>query len=623
MDEFLSLLRKSNLLTPEQWKIVRLEAAGASTDAESGNPATDRAAPISPNPTDLTRKLVQRGFITPWQAEWLLQGKKTFTVGKYKLLDCIGRGGMGVVFKALHGEMGRVVALKIMSADVMQNREAVARFRKEIQAVAALDDPHIVAAYDAGSVGGVTYLVMEFVQGHDLGYLLKEEGPLPIEWACECIRQAALALQYAHEKGMVHRDIKPTNVLVAKDPEADRPLVKILDLGLPRFVSETVSADAPGSGKGADDASLTQYGQLLGSPDYIAPEQGKDTRLADIRSDIFSLGCTLFRVLTGELPFAGETIIQKLEARETTDAVRLKDVRPDVPTELDAVVARMLARDPKRRYQTPREVAQALAPFARQFAPIPVRSPQRPAPGARGKHRVGEDTRLEELFKSLAKVETEHSLSVAGITTRLRRVSPHVWLVATGLVLVVSAALFAWNRYSAAEVLVDWPIGEREGGELQVNQRPVKFSKGPKLVVSGRPGTWELRLERDGFETIEKTLTLSRGERMDFVPEWRPTLRTQKRARLRKLEDRAAEAAKLDVLSPSAIAMRTELLSFLQEYPTSHEAHAARANCWRVCGGRWICSMAGESRRMRYFLLQTAVLRNHRCIRSACSATAD
>src|SRR4029450_1970755 len=128
---------------------------------------------------------------------------------------------------------------------------------------------------------------MEYVDGHDLGYRLEEEGPLPIEWACECIRQAAMGLQYAHQKGMVHRDIKPTNLLVSRDPESDRPLVKILDLGLARFVNETVSADAPGSGKGGGDGSLTHFGQFLGSPDYIAPEQGQNTRAADIRSDIF------------------------------------------------------------------------------------------------------------------------------------------------------------------------------------------------------------------------------------------------------------------------------------------------------------------------------------------------
>ncbi len=376
VDELLQNLRKSNLLTPEQWKIVHLEASGGPPER---HPPTDGDAPTS---SELVRRLVERDFLTRWQGEMLLQGKKAFFLGKYRLLDCIGTGGMGAVFKALHGDMRRAVAIKIMSAEVVKDRRAVARFRKEIQAVAALDDPHIVAAYDAGSAGGVHYLVMEFVDGHDLGHLVKQTGPLPVEWSCECIRQAAEGLQYAHEQGMVHRDIKPTNLLVAQDAETGRPLVKILDLGLARFVRESVAGDAPGSGKAGGDGSLTQLGQFLGTPDYIAPEQARDTRSADHRSDIFSLGCTLFRMLTGQLPFRGESILEKLEARETTDAVRARSLRSEISPELDAVVARMLARDPHLRYQTPREVAQARSdPSLPGRSRPPARPPARETPG--------------------------------------------------------------------------------------------------------------------------------------------------------------------------------------------------------------------------------------------------
>ena len=264
VDEFLRNLQKSNLLTPEQWKVVRRVAAGYPLSGAPGSStAVDEVAQGRPSPEELARKLVERGFLTPWQAEMLLQGKKAFFIGKYRLLDCIGSGGMGAVFKAVHGELDRIVAIKIMSAEVVKDRRAVARFRQEVQALAALDDPHIVAAYDAASAGGLHYLVMEHIEGYDLGYLIKENGPLPIEWSCECIRQAALGLQYAHEKGMVHCDIKPTNLLVAKDPESGGPIVKILDLGLAR-----------GAGMRGGSGSLTQIGQFLGTPDYISPEQG-------------------------------------------------------------------------------------------------------------------------------------------------------------------------------------------------------------------------------------------------------------------------------------------------------------------------------------------------------------
>lgn len=429
MDEFLHNLKKSNLLTPEQWKIVRPEAAGRPAgDA----PSPDGASPIAPTPAELVRKLVDRDFLTRWQGEMLLQGKKAFFLGKYKLLDCVGTGGMGAVFKALHGDLGRIVAIKIMSAEVVKDRRAVARFRKEIQAVAALDDPHIVAAYDAGSAGGVHYLVMEFVDGHDLGYLVKQTGPLPIEWTCECIRQAAEGLQYAHEQGMVHRDIKPTNILVSQDADTGRPLVKILDLGLARFVSETVAAEGSGTAKGIGDGSLTQLGQFLGTPDYISPEQAHDTRSADIRSDIFSLGCTFFRMLTGQLPFPGESVMEKLEAREKADAVRVRTLRQEISPELEAIVARMLARDPQLRYQTPREVAEVLAPFAGRTVRLASKPRATPARDERRQHSAEEDSRLEQIFKSLATVEVDRSLSAYGIATRLRRVSIRVWLAAAG-----------------------------------------------------------------------------------------------------------------------------------------------------------------------------------------------
>jgi serine/threonine protein kinase/WD40 repeat protein len=585
VDEFLRLLQKSSLLTPEQWKSVRQEVARAARDRAAGKPGADGAAPASLTPAELVEKLVKRGFITPWQAEKLLEGKKAFTVGKYKLVDRVGTGGMGHVFKAVHGDMGRTVALKIMLAETIQNREAVARFRKEIQAVAALDDPHIVAAYDAGTFGaGLNYLVMEFVDGHDLGYLLEEEGPLPVGWACECIRQAALGLQYVHEKGMVHRDIKPTNILVAKDPESDRPLVKILDLGLARFISETTSADTPSSEKGGRDGSLTQFGQLLGTPDYIAPEQGQNVQAADIRSDIFSLGCTLFRVLTGQFPFAGETVLQKLEAREKTDALRLKTLRPDVPAELDAVVARMLARDPKLRYQTPREVAQALAPFTTQFAPFRIRPRKKPADAKQPNRPLGEETRLDEIFKGLADVESDQSLSVAGITTRLKRVTPRYWLAAAGLALLVAASSFVWGHLSAATLVIDWPDEQREGAELRVNQRRVPISNGSSIAAKGNSGTWRLSLARDGYETIDETLTLRRGERRAYTPAWRPTARTLRRAALQKLEKQVEARAPLDVSSSPAVALRADLLSFLREHPTSPEAHTARQLASRL---RW------------------------------------
>ncbi len=211
---------------------------------------------------------------------------------------------MGAVFQGRADRLGRTVAIKLLARELVRDRDSLARFHQEIQAVASLNHRHIVTALDADAVGDTHFLVMEYVPGTDLGSLLNQHGPPPVEWACECVRQAALGLQHAYEQGMVHRDIKPSNILVGTDAETGRPLVKILDLGLARCVSET-----------RDDRGLTQTGQVLGTPDYISPEQAADTRGADIRSDLFSLGVSFFRLLTGRLPYTGNNVMEKLMAR--------------------------------------------------------------------------------------------------------------------------------------------------------------------------------------------------------------------------------------------------------------------------------------------------------------------
>jgi Leucine-rich repeat (LRR) protein len=351
--DFLQLVEKSRLLSPEQLALVR-------TWPEH-------------EPKMLADRLVSEGWITAWQSEMLVAGKHQFFLGKYKLLDLLGIGGMGRVFKAVVAQpaIGRVVALKVMSKAVLKQPKALQRFLREIQSAAAIDHPNIVHAYDANHEGDNYFLVMEFVSGQNLKWWIQKEKILPIGWSCECIRQAALGLQHAFEQGMVHRDIKPSNLLVTQNEPDGLPLVKILDFGLARFASET-----------RDDGELTRSGQVLGTPDYIAPEQASNTRTADIRADIFSLGCTFFEMLTGRLPFPGETVMEKLMARATQDAPALRSFRPEATPELEAIVARMLARNPLARYATPAEVAQALAAFALVAAGMAAARGASPDPAA-------------------------------------------------------------------------------------------------------------------------------------------------------------------------------------------------------------------------------------------------
>lgn len=301
----------------------------------------------------VARWMVEKGHLSVWQAQQLLAGRNAFYLGRYRLVERIGKGGMGVVFKAQHAVMDRVVALKIMSPSLLRNPRAVARFNREVKAAAALQHPNIITAYDADSVGNTHFLVMEYVDGHDLNWWLRKLGPLPASLAAECAMQAAEGLAHAHHLGMVHRDIKPVNLLVSWNAQTRAPLVKILDMGLARFVSES-----------QEDGGLTRLGQAIGTPDYIAPEAAENFKQADIRADIFSLGCTLYKLLSGRLPFGGENTMEKLLARARNDAPPIRTVRPSVPEPLEAVLAKLLARQPDERYQTPSEVVEALRPFA-------------------------------------------------------------------------------------------------------------------------------------------------------------------------------------------------------------------------------------------------------------------
>jgi serine/threonine protein kinase/formylglycine-generating enzyme required for sulfatase activity len=269
---------------------------------------------------------------------------------QYEILRELGRGGMGVVYLARNKLMDRLEVLKVLNKEMLAKQGRADRFLREIQSAARLHHPNVVAAYTALQIGDLLVFAMEYVEGDDLAKLVRARGPLPVVNACYFAYQAAQGLQHAHERGMIHRDIKPGNLILFRDGK--KAVVKILDFGLAKVTSE----------RGLD-RTLTQEGQMLGTPDYIAPEQTLDAQKADIRADIYSLGCTLYHLLTGSTPFAGNSLFEVLQAHHAIEAKPLNLVRPEVPVELAAVVAKMMAKDPNRRYQTPGEVVQALKPF--------------------------------------------------------------------------------------------------------------------------------------------------------------------------------------------------------------------------------------------------------------------
>lgn len=273
---------------------------------------------------------------------------------RYEVTRLIGRGGMGVVYRARHRRMDRTVAVKVLHGGLIRKPEAVDRFHREVKAAAKLAHRHIVTAHDADQAGDFHFMVMEFVDGTDLAQLVRQRGPLPVDEACHYVQQVALGLQHANERGMVHRDIKPHNLMVTPDGT-----VKILDFGLASLAPMSIADEDTVESR----SDLTIAGSVLGTPDFISPEQSLDARDADIRSDLYSLGATFYFLLSGKPPFPDGNVAEKLAQHASGRPAPLQPVRPDVPVELVNVINKLLDKDPQRRYQSPRELADALSPL--------------------------------------------------------------------------------------------------------------------------------------------------------------------------------------------------------------------------------------------------------------------
>jgi serine/threonine protein kinase len=342
-DELLELVRKSGVLDEKKLDayLDKLRASGS----------------MPSQPSKLAGFLVQDGMLTNFQAEQLVLGKwRRFHIGKYKVLERLGSGGMGSVFLCEHKLMRRRVAVKVLPTAKAEDPSSLERFYREARAVAALDHPNIVRAYDIDQDDNLHFLVMEYVDGASLQEIGKKIGPLDITRACQYMYQSAKGLQHAHETaGLVHRDIKPGNILV------DRiGVVKILDMGLARFFHDE------------EDILTKKYDEnVLGTADYLAPEQAIDSHGVDIRADVYSLGATFYFCLTGKTPFSEGTVAQKLIWHQTRQPKPIRNIRPEVPEEVIAIVEKMMAKEPGQRYQTPREVMEALEPWMSTPVPPP------------------------------------------------------------------------------------------------------------------------------------------------------------------------------------------------------------------------------------------------------------
>lgn len=318
-------------------------------------------APRFEETTDLAKQLVKLGWLTLYQAKKLLSGHgDELVIGNYVVLDKLGEGGMGKVYKARQSRLNRLVALKVIRPNLIANETTLKRFHREAKAAAQLTHPNIVRLFDADQIGDRHYLAMEYIEGADLACLVGEMGPLPIEMACSFIRQVATGLQHAHELGMVHRDIKPSNLLVTspnKDSKTGAAgMIKILDMGLARF-GGTHDCDSA-------ETALTQDGTVIGTPDYMSPEQARNSSTVDARSDLYSLGCTFYYLLTGQTPFPVGTTLEKLLQHQMDAPKHVQLLRHDTPNEVAAILHQLLAKRPEDRFQNGTAVAAALEPWS-------------------------------------------------------------------------------------------------------------------------------------------------------------------------------------------------------------------------------------------------------------------
>jgi serine/threonine protein kinase/WD40 repeat protein len=350
LESLIGDLRRLAILEEDQLKALEeLSAQGATTG-------------------ELGRELEQRGWMTPYQVQQVVRGTvERLVLGQYVILDQLGSGGMGHVYKARHRLMHRIVAVKTIRREAITNQASLQRFYREIRAAAQLIHPNVVLAFDADQVGDTHYMVMEYVPGVDLAQFVKEHGALPVTWACEFIRQAAMGLHYAHERGLVHRDVKPSNLLLTWTEGVSHPgmfggaepvsmgpqaVVKVLDLGLARLRESE-----------KQHTELTHEGQFMGTPDFVAPEQALAAHDADHRADLYSLGCTLYYFLTGQVPFPGTKVTEKLLKHQLETPISILELRPETPLAVAEIVERLMAKQPDERFPDCAELVMALMPF--------------------------------------------------------------------------------------------------------------------------------------------------------------------------------------------------------------------------------------------------------------------
>jgi serine/threonine protein kinase len=509
-DEFVQTLSTSGLMTAEEVKGFFKGLGGAE------RPST---------PRQLVEEMLRRKKLTKFQAQAAVQGKmRNLVLGNYVILDKLGEGGMGQVFKARHRRMERIVALKVLPPAATQSKDAIERFQREVKAAARLSHPNVVTAYDADESGGTHFLVMELVEGTDLASLVAKQGRLPVDRAIDYTLQAAKGLEFAHSQGVIHRDIKPSNLLVD-----NHGTVKILDLGLARF-DEPTSVD-----QATAAAGLTQSGQVMGTVDYMPPEQAADTRRADRRSDIYSLGCTLFFLISGKPIYAGDTLVEKLVAHREHPVPHLTGLRPGIPDALNSLFRQMVSKRPDDRPKSMTEVVAALgkcvagaaAPAAAAPKPKPASRPaaaetinlsgkaaSRAPTAGNWEHLSGQERRLLEI-KKLKEIQQRREMSeqwssvISAADRRERRkrlfrlfstVAGKLMALLTALALLVGLIVAGRSGYTA------W---KNQRSMAQIQESIIR-AVGPPLAQGGYQPVASVNFaEMPWFQPLPPTITFN------------------------------------------------------------------------------------------------------------------
>lgn len=491
-EAFLSLLRKSQLIEP-----AKLDEAIASL----GDPS-------NADPKDIAQAFINVGLLTRFQVRLLLQGKWRgfFIAGKYRLLDMIGEGGMGKVYLCEHKRMQRLVAIKVLPVRLANDEAARERFDREARAIASLNHMNIVQAYDIDSNDGMHYIVMEFVDGVSLQALVALRGPLPVSRAVNYLGQAAEGLQHGHEMGLVHRDIKPANLLLSRDGT-----IKVLDYGLARFFDN----------RGDDFTRRHEGNSIIGTADYLAPEQAIDCSDVDVRADLYALGCTAYYLLTGQPPFGRDIPTHtKLLMHQSKDPATMRELRPDLDPALCEVIRKMIVKDPAQRFQQPREVVEALQPWLNQPVAPPTDDeiPMRDAlTGSRA--MTGNSTAKIGNSSSVATKTRGKSVTIMVDKSKeplpamfMKQLPPWIWAGVGGIVACLVFLLWPSGKANSP-VTASIPVSTQVLVATKSEEPTMQISRGNTLEATGEQ-RYKLEIEAGGTLAPRGVVILDRGMKM-------------------------------------------------------------------------------------------------------------